>query len=105
MFDYHRLGGTPLRPVTGMADSRTREDEPSTSQPGSATANGGASFRAHRSRTHHGVFIIGVAGGTASGKTTGSCRFLQGTAVAIDLTDFYYRFTSVAWHVGCSARC
>ncbi|GLC49136.1 hypothetical protein PLESTB_000186300 [Pleodorina starrii] len=77
MFDYHRRGGaTPRRPrnepTVGSAADSEADKEPGTSgnnRDSITRLNGGAAGRSQR-RLHSGVFVIGVSGGTASGKTT-----------------------------------
>ncbi|GIL51168.1 hypothetical protein Vafri_7236 [Volvox africanus] len=101
MSDHHHQGGTPQRPSTSVENGpegnvdghgETGVDN-GTHNLRSRAENGSNSGRPHK-RLHTGVFIIGVCGGTASGKTTVCDTIMQrlhDSCVVMLSQDSFYR--------------
>ncbi|GLI62046.1 hypothetical protein VaNZ11_004472 [Volvox africanus] len=101
MSDHHPQGGTPQRPRTSVENGpegnvdghRETGVDTDTQTSRSRAENGSSSGRPHK-RLHTGVFIIGVCGGTASGKTTVCDTIMQrlhDSCVVMLSQDSFYR--------------
>ncbi|EFJ49721.1 hypothetical protein VOLCADRAFT_104172 [Volvox carteri f. nagariensis] len=102
MFDYHSRGGTPRKPRTAVEngpeedagnqpDANGNHDDDLTTR---TRVENGAGGGRQQKRLHSGVFIIGVSGGTASGKTTVCDTIMQrlhDSCVVMLSQDSFYR--------------
>ncbi|GIL75286.1 hypothetical protein Vretimale_7981 [Volvox reticuliferus] len=101
MSDDHRLGGTPQKPSTsvgkgpeGEVDGHTETGVNNDTQKRRSSGENGSNHGRPHKRLHTGVFIIGVCGGTASGKTTVCDTIMQrlhDSCVVMLHQDSFYR--------------